>query len=407
MSAPASVLVVGGGLAGFHTANALRRARYGGALTVIGAEPHPAYDRPPLSKAYLAGTIGAAELALDDPEDPLDAEWVRGTTAVALDPYARVVRTADGRAFSADVIVVATGSDAVRLGPALPGTHVLRTLDDAEALRSDGVAGRRVAVVGGGFVALETAATATGLGAASVTVVGPEPYPLRSRFGPEAALSLRALHERHGVRFVDEARATGFVPGPSGRVGGVSLAGGGLVEADLVVAGVGARPTTGWLASSGLPLGLSGAVLCDAAGRTGADGVWAVGDCAQRSTRARAGHWQDAVDDAAAAAASILGHEPPPAPVPYCWSEQYGTTVQVAGEPGGADRATICDGSVADGDLLVVYERDGEEVAVLGMNRLREVTRWRRSRMRRRPVPATVSVPEPRPGVLLEKESVA
>lgn len=407
MNAPASVLVVGGGLAGFHTANALRRAGHGGALTVIGSEPHPAYDRPPLSKAYLSGAIGMADLVLDDPEDPLDAEWVRGTCAIELDPYARTVHTADGRAFTADAIVIATGSDAVRLGPEIPGTHVLRTLDDAEALRSDGVAGRRVAVVGGGFVALEAASTAIGLGAASVTVISPEAYPLCGRLGPEVALSLKALHERHGVRFVDEARAAGFVEGPSGRVSGVTLADGRLVEADLVVVGVGARPATGWLASSGMPLGVSGAILCDSAGRTGADGVWAVGDCAQLSAYGRAGHWQDALDDAAAVAASILGQEQPPAPVPYCWSEQYGTRLQVVGEPGDADRATIREGSIADGDLLVAYERDGEEVGLLGMNRLREVTRWRRSRMRRRPVPQPVPVAESQPGILLEKESVA
>jgi NADPH-dependent 2,4-dienoyl-CoA reductase/sulfur reductase-like enzyme len=402
-TAPESVLVVGGGLAGFHTASALRRAGYAGALTVLGAEPHPAYDRPPLSKAYLTGTIGVTDLALDDPDDPLDAEWVRGACAASLDPYSRAVRTEDGRAYAADVIVLATGSHAARLGPALPGTHVLRTLDDAEALRGDGVARRRVAVVGGGFVALEAAAAAVALGAGAVTVVSPESHPLRRAFGPEVAQSLKALHERNGVGFVDGARATGFVADPSGRVGGVALADGTVVAADLAIAGVGAAPATGWLASSGVSLGPTGAVLCDASGWTGIDGVWAVGDCAQwhpeafgvadlfarPSAARRSGHWQDAVDHAAATAATILGHEPPPTPVPYCWSEQHGVTIQVAGQPVGDEHVTVRAGSIAGGDLLVTYERDGEETAVLGMNRPREVTRWRRSRVHRRPAPAS------------------
>jgi NADPH-dependent 2,4-dienoyl-CoA reductase/sulfur reductase-like enzyme len=419
---PESILVVGGGLAGFHTASALRRAGYVGALTVIGAEQYPAYDRPPLSKAYLTGTIGVADLALDDPDDPLDVEWVRGACAASLDPGARVVWTTDGRAYSGDVIVVATGSHAARLGPPLPGTHVLRALDDAEALRADGIARRRVAVIGGGFVALEAAAAAVAMGAGSVTVISPESHPLRRTFGPEVALSLKALHERNGVGFVDGARATGFVAGPSGRIGGVSLSGGAVVAADLAIAGVGTSPATRWLASSGVSLGPTGAVLCDNSGWTGVDGIWAVGDCAQWHTEAlagaglfmspgtagpgtvrRSGHWQDAVDHAAAATAAILGHEPPAIPVPYCWSEQYGVMIQVAGQPFGDEQVTIRAGSVADGDLLVVYERDGEETAVLGMNRPREVTRWRRSRVRRQPV----AVSGPTSGPLPDKENAA
>ncbi|KHL18781.1 UNVERIFIED_CONTAM: hypothetical protein LK11_04980 [Mumia flava] len=378
------MLVVGSGLAGFHTARALRTAGFGGTLTVLGAEQHPPYDRPPLSKAYLAGVVSAHDLALDDPEDPLDVDWVRGAGAAALDGPTRTVRTRDGRAFTADAVVLATGAEAVRLGPPVPGTHVLRTLDDADALRSDGVGGARVAVVGGGFVALETAAAATALGARSVTVVSPERNPLLGRLGPLVAAALRGLHERHGVRFVDSARATGFLTHDGGRVRAVVLTTGGSVDADLVVTGVGATPATGWLSGSGVTLGPTGAVVCDVTGGTGVPGVWATGDCAAWDTGVDGahpgGHWQDAVDQAAVVAASVLGRASAALPDPYFWSEQHDVTVQVAGRVPADAYGRVVAGSVAGADLLVTYERGGVETGILGMNRPREVMRWRRSR---------------------------
>ena len=389
------IVVVGAGLAGFHTASALRRLGHRGAITVLGAEAHAPYDRPPLSKAFLGGSVSAADLALDDPDAPLDVAWERGVGAVGLEPGAagvpHRVLLADGTERRAHHVVVATGADAVRLGDHVPGAHVLRTLEDAERLRAERLAGARVVVVGDGFVALEAASTVVALGAASVVVAGPEERPLERRYGQQVAASLLALHARRGVAYRGRARAVAVTSGADGRADGVLMADGTRLEADVVVVGIGARPATSWLAGSAVVRDATGHVDCDARGATSVPGVWAVGDCARWNDEVRgpmrcAGHWQDALDHAAAVAAAVTGAAAPAATEPYCWSEQHGVMLQVAGHLVGGEQATVLDGSVDGADLLVRYERDGEEVAVLGMNRPREVTRWRRSR-RARPAP--------------------
>lgn len=408
---PTSIVIVGGGLGGFHAAHALRRNGFAGSLSVLGAEPRPAYDRPPLSKAYLLGSLAEADLALDAPDAPVDATWVRGVLATGLTgltgppepdrgraggtgsgtgsgPGGRVrISTRDHGEFHADAVVLATGADALRIGPCAAGSHVLRTLDDAAGLRADGIVGRDVVVVGGGFVALEVAASAVAMGAASTTVVSSAAEPLAERFGALAALALRGLHERRGVRFVT-GHVTGLRLDTCGRAAGVTLEGGAEVVGTLVVSGIGVRPATGWLASGAVSLSTNGAVRCDATGRTNVPGVWALGDCAEwagtEGTRRRTGHWQDALDQAAVVAADAVGAVAGVLPEPYCWSEQHGVTVQVAGCPTDADAVVVRAGSPETADLLLAYERDGTEVAVLGMNRQREVLRWRRTRDPRR-----------------------
>lgn len=404
------VVVVGAGLAGFHTAAALRRLGHQGGLTVLGAEEHAPYDRPPLSKAFLGGSLTAADLALDDPDAPLDVVWERGVRVVGLQAGAagapHRVLLADGTDRRAEHVVVATGADAVRLGDHVPGAHVLRTIEDAERLRAERLAGARVVVVGDGFVALEAASTVVELGAASVVVAGPEERPLERRYGPELAASLLALHARRGVVCRGGARAVAVTSGADGRAAGVMLADGTHLDADVVVVGIGARPATAWLAGSAVVRDATGHVDCDARGATSVPGVWAVGDCARWNDEVRgpmrcAGHWQDALDHAATVAAALVGAPAPVATEPYCWSEQHGVMVQVAGHLAGGERATVLDGSVDGADLLLRYDRDGEEVAVLGMNRPREVTRWRRSR-RPRPVPTPLVAAESGPTRSLE-----
>lgn len=397
MSAPRSVVVVGAGLAGFSVGHALRRAGFRGPVTVLGAEPHPPYDRPPLSKGFLTGAVTAAGLHLDDPSAPLDVEWVPGAAAAGLtvDPAGWAVTTEDGRRCTAEAVVLATGADAVALGPAVPGTHVLRTLADAEALRADGVAGRDVLVIGFGFIGLESAAAAAALGAASVTVVAPEPVPLADRLGAAVGDAVAGLHRRHGVVLRGGATVTTWEAGPDGRIRAVGIHdadGVHTLPTDLVICGVGVRPATGWLADAvpaGLALAPDGGVLCGPDGRTGIPGVWAVGDCArwthtERPGLRRAGHWQDCPDQAAVVAAGLLGRTPPSLPQPYFWSDQFGVTLQLAGHLEGDEVAVVRAGSVEGADLLVGYERDGVEVALLGMDRPRDLVRWRRTRDPRR-----------------------
>lgn len=392
---PRSVLIVGAGLGGYHLAYQLRRQGFTGEVTVLGDEARPPYDRPPLSKGFLAGKVSAEQLALDPQDAPLAARWVRGAAADHLgladtvDGRQWSVRTTDGQRWEADAVVVATGARPMRLTGPATGVHVLRTMDDAEALRTDGITGRRVVVVGGGFIGLETAATAAGLDATDVTLVCATDQPLSERYGPVVAGSLEGLHRRNGVRIHGGVQVSRLRHDTDGRVCAVELSDGVLIDTDLVVLGIGARPATGWLSghegAGRLAFNPSGAVLCDSAGRTGLGSLWAIGDCSQwafadGSGYRRTGHWQDALDQAAVVAGDLLGQSAPALPEPYLWSDQHGVLIQVAGHLLGDEEAVVRAGTVDGHDLLVTYHRDGVEVGVLGMNRQREVTRWRRSR---------------------------
>lgn len=407
-SIPGSVLIVGAGLAGFQLAATLRRSGYDGEIELLGAEPHRPYDRPPLSKEFLTGTMSAHDLGLDDPAAPLQVRWSLGAPAARLDPATLTVSTSTGTTHRAEAVVLATGcrprhpagtgpagADIAGGGaPCLPaGAFVLGCLEDAVALRQARVAGSRVAVLGGGFVALEAAAAAVARQAAEVTVVAPEALPLASRIGAEAAHALRELHLRHGVQFAPPARVQGLRADDGGRLRAVQLqyadGTGTELPADIAICGLGALPATGWLAGTGLAIDGAGRILCDAGGRTSLPGVWAAGDCASwepPAPRPAGGHWQDAVDHATVISAALLGSGPPALPPPYFWSEQHGVRLQAAGHLIGHPR--LIAGGIETADLLLVYELDGQETGILGMDRPREVTRWRRSRARR---PAVVA----------------
>ncbi|MCU1405078.1 MAG: NAD(P)H-nitrite reductase [Glaciihabitans sp.] len=376
-----SVLIVGASLAGHATARALRGQGFDGTITMIGDEPHRPYDRPPLSKEFLAGTMLQSDLALEADDESLDSEWILGVRATAFDADARQVTLADGRTFSADAVVLATGSRAKTLGDPLRGVHTLRTLDDAIALRTELVPGARLVVVGAGFIGLEVAATARRLGA-EVTVVGSAAFPLSGAFGPDVGAALRGLHERGGTRVYGDVRATA-VEGTDAATG-VRLNTGELLPADVVLIGIGSVPATEWLRNSGLDV--SDGVVCDAVGGTGVDGVFAVGDCSAwfdsvRGTAHRVEHWQDSRDRPVAVATAILtGTAPDPSLRPtYLWSDQWGVRLQFAGRLRGDEVATIEAGSVEGADLLVLYRRGGAEVAALGLNQPRAMMRWRKT----------------------------
>ena len=377
-----SVTVVGASLAGLSTVRALRSRGYDGRVVVVGAERHAPYDRPPLSKAFLAGTATEADVALLDEDDAaLEVEWRLGTPAVRLDATARAVTLADGSVVGGDAVVLATGSRARQLPGAhgLAGVHVLRTLDDAIALRDDLAAGGRLVVVGGGFIGAEVASTARGRGLV-VTVVEAMPTPLAGPLGAEMGAVCGALHADHGVRLLTGVGVAGLVG--TDRVRAVDLLDGTRLPADVVVVGIGALPNVEWLADSGLDV--AGGVVTDATCATSAPGVVAVGDCARpydvhARRPVRIEHWTHALQQTATAAATLLGANEPYTQLPYFWSEQYGVQVQLAGSRAEGDDVTVVHGSIEERSFVATYERDGRLVAVLGVGATGPFSRWRRT----------------------------
>lgn len=375
--------MVGASLAGLSAARSLRKQGYDGRLIVIGDEQHRPYDRPPLSKEFLAGTVREADLALETDGEDLQAEWLLGVRAAGFDPGDHAVRLADGRSVRADGVVIATGATARMLpgGDGLDGVHTLRTLDDARALRADLARGGRLVVIGGGFIGAEVASTAYGLGL-DVTVVEAAPTPLAGSLGEVMGGVVSTLHADHGVRLLCGVGVKGL--SGSARVDAVLLEDGRSIPADTVVIGVGARPCVEWLEGSGVVL--DNGVKCGADGRTSVAGVVAVGDCASwydpfAGVHRRVEHWTGARERPDAAVATLLsaGAATPAAPrPPYFWSDQYGVRIQFAGHSAGADSVTVEEGLPDDRSFLAVYRRSGHPVAVLGMNQPRLFTRWRK-----------------------------
>lgn len=375
--------MVGASLAGLSAARSLRKRGYDGRLVVIGDEPHRPYDRPPLSKEFLAGAVGEADLALERDDEDLRAEWVLGVRATRLDRAERAIRLADGRELRADGVVIATGAAARTLPgtEGLAGVHALRTLDDARALRDELARGGRLVVIGGGFIGAEVASTAYALGL-DVTVVEAAPTPLAGPLGEVMGAIVSALHADHGVRLLCGVGVKGL----SGerRVDAVLLEDGRSVPADTVVVGVGARPCVEWLQGSGVAL--DNGVKCGADGRTALAEVVAVGDCANwydphTGLHRRVEHWTGALERPDAAVAALLAHgaTEPGVPRPaYFWSDQYGVKIQFVGHAAGADSVTVEEGATGDRSFLAVYRRAGRPVAVLGMNQPRLFTRWRK-----------------------------
>ncbi|MGW5863565.1 NAD(P)/FAD-dependent oxidoreductase [Streptomyces sp. NPDC055239] len=383
-----TITVVGASLAGLYAARELRAQGYDGRLVIIGDEPHPPYDRPPLSKDFLIGKADEAQLALSDDEesDELAAEWLLGVRARGLDPRGRTVLLDDGRTIASDGVVIATGASARRLpGPSLSGVHTLRTLDDARALRGELTGGpRRVVVIGGGFIGAETASSCAALGH-DVTVVEAAPLPLLPQLGADMAAVCAGLHARGGAELVTGTGVAALRGDTAVR--GVELADGRLLPADVVVVGIGATPNTAWLAGS--TLALADGVLCDDGCVTATPHVVAVGDVA-RVGGARAEHWTSATEQPRVAVRNLLaGHTAEAVrPLPYFWSDQYGSRIQFAGRRRADDTVRLIEGSPEEGSFLAAYERDGHTTAVLAMDRPRPFMRMRRGLLASVPVAA-------------------
>ncbi|PRY00827.1 NAD(P)/FAD-dependent oxidoreductase [Allonocardiopsis opalescens] len=371
------IVVVGAGAGGLRAAEGLRAAGFTGELTVFGAEPHLPYYRPPLSKRALVEGVSDEVVALRRRKSAADIDWRTGREVAAADLAARKVRLADGEVAEYDGLVVATGLRALRLplpgGPR--GRHVLRTRDDAAALRAELAPGARVVVVGAGFVGTEVAASAVESGC-EVTVLDLVEVPLLRQLGPELGAAMRRRHEARGVRFA-LGRTLEALHGADGRLRSVELDDGTLLPADVLVEAVGSRPNVEWLTGNGLDLG--DGVLCDNALRVGGrDEVVAVGDVARfpnplfGGPPRRVEHWNMAPDTAKRAArtlAAAVAGEPVPdepfRPVPSFWSDQYDLNLQSFGSPelGMAD-VRVLDGD-PDGEVVVGYHREGVLVGVV------------------------------------------
>nr|WP_234438225.1 FAD-dependent oxidoreductase [Streptomyces sp. 303MFCol5.2] len=373
------VVVVGAGMAGVQTAVALREQGFDGTVTLIGAEPHQPYDRPPLSKAVLLGNAEGS--AFDVDFEGLGIELVLGREVSGLRPADHELDTEAGPV-PYDVLVLATGAEPIRLPGAegVPGVHLLRTLDDAERLRP--VLARRhdIVVVGAGWIGAEFATAAREAGCA-VTVVEAAGRPLAGALPAEVAAPMAAWYADSGIELRTHARVERVEPGV------VVLEDGTRLPAGAVVVGIGARPATAWLAGSGVALGAHREVVADVHLRTSVPDVYAVGDCAsfpsgRYGERLLVHHWDNALQGPRTVATNIVGaatDEPLAVydPVPYFWSEQFGRFVQYAGHHAGADRV-LWRGDPSGPAWSVCWLREDRLVALLAVGRARDLAQGKR-----------------------------
>jgi 3-phenylpropionate/trans-cinnamate dioxygenase ferredoxin reductase subunit len=386
------IVVVGASLAGLRACESLRQEGFEGTITLVGDETEIPYDRPPLSKKVLAGEWEVDRIRLRKPDDlaSLDLDLRLGARAESLDTGARRLTLADGSALAFDGLVIATGASP-RLLPGQPQLHgvlALRTLADSVALRdliADGTA--RVVVIGAGFIGLEAAATARQKGC-DVTVLEGGPAPLVRGLGPEIGAAVASVHARHGVPVRCGVQVAGLVDDGSGRVSGVRLGDGSVVDADVVLVGIGVAPNTEWLASSGLAL--RDGIVCDATLCTGVAGIYAAGDCARwpnglfaphGDMEMRVEHWTNAAEQGAAAARNLLavsrGEQPEPfESVPFFWSDQFDSRIQYVGRAHGGDDIEVIAGSL-DGDFAALYGWEGRLRGVVGVNMPKRVMPFR------------------------------
>lgn len=371
------VLIVGGGVGGVATAAALRTNGFDGDIVLASAESEMPYDRPPLSKQFLAGAWPEERLWLRS-ADFYREQGIQvrlGDAASSLDVKRKVVQFGNA-AETYDALVIATGLTARRLSGQgrLDGLYSLRTLVDARLLRGVLRTGDPLVIVGGGFIGLEVAASATELGV-PVTVVEPQPEPLAGPLGVEAGRRVRRLHEEHGVGILTGVGVVGPI-GAAHQLDGLELTDGRRIKARHAIVGIGSIPNTGWLADSGVSV--DDGVLCDEGCRVyGVDSIYAVGDVARRRRMGdgrgrRLEHWTNAVEQAEISARSIMNM--PRAnvaePVPYFWSNQFGVRLQFVGSSNGAERTVAVD-RADDGRQsrsLTIFASGAQAIGALAWN---------------------------------------
>jgi NADPH-dependent 2,4-dienoyl-CoA reductase/sulfur reductase-like enzyme len=382
------LVVVGASLAGLRAVEAARKAGFAGEITLIGAEPHLPYDRPPLSKAFLEPVDGAPEPPYFREEsvlaDELRVRLLLGHPATGLDTSARVVRVGD-QEVPYEALVIATGATARELPGSsdLAGVHVLRTLDDSIAVRTALEEGARTVVIGAGFIGSEIASSAKKRGL-DVTIVEALPTPLVRATGTEMGPAIASLHEQNGTTLRCGVGVTALEG--AGRVERVLLADGSSIAADLVVVGIGVAPSVDWLHDSGLRL--DNGIHCDETLWTGVPGVYAAGDVVSwpnptLGVRQRMENWTAAAEQGAVAARNALDPDnaKPYATVPYFWSDWYDVRIQHVGSPD-ADEVRLVEGDLertpgADNRWIALYRQGDRLVGALTVQGQAEIMKYR------------------------------
>jgi 3-phenylpropionate/trans-cinnamate dioxygenase ferredoxin reductase component len=366
-------VLIGGGLAGAKAAETLRSQGFEGGIVLVAEEPEVPYERPPLSKGYLLGSDERDKARVHAPgwytEHGVDLRT--GVRAVALDAAGHRVRLDSGETLDYTKALLATGSSARRIpvpGADLQGVRYLRTLADSDRLLADlREGGRRLVVVGAGWIGLEVTAAARGYGN-DVTVVEPQPTPLFQALGPEMGETFAALHRRHGVQLRTGTGVREFRG--DGAVSAVLTDGGDELPADLVLVGVGAAPNTALAEEAGLEV--ENGVVTDAALRTSAPDVFAAGDVASSfhplyGRHVRVEHWANALNGGPAAARSMLGQAVTYDRVPYFFTDQYDLGMEYSGL-GGPDDRVVCRGNREDGEFIAFWLSGGRVVAGMNVN---------------------------------------
>jgi NADPH-dependent 2,4-dienoyl-CoA reductase/sulfur reductase-like enzyme len=364
---PSSIVIVGGGLAGAKTAEALREKGYAGPLTLLSSEHHLPYERPPLSKDYLAGKASIDDAVVHPAEwyEEHDVDLRRGVEATAIHRDSSQVELSDGSRLGYGAVVLATGSQPRRL-PIAGAEHalLLRTREDSDAIRATFGEGRRLVLIGGGWIGLEVAAAARGQGT-EVTVLEAADLPLLGVLGPEMASVFADLHRANGVDLRTGVAIEAITPS------GVRLADGTELPADAVVMGVGARPRTELAEAAGLEV--DNGVLVDGSLRASDPAIFAVGDIANHDhpvlgRRVRVEHWATALNQPAAAAAALLGSSAPYDELPYFYSDQYDLGMEYIGHAApGAYARVVTRGDVGAREF-VAFWLDGDDRILAAMN---------------------------------------
>ncbi len=366
-------VVVGGGLAGAKAVEALRDGGFEGELVLLGAEDHLPYERPPLSKGYLKTGEGMDEATVH-PKDWYAEHHVTlrtGTRVTAVDRRAHEVETDGGDRLHYDRLLLATGSSPRTLplpGSDLEGVLTLRTVEDSDRLRDGFAPGRRVVLIGGGWIGLEVASAAREAGC-EVTVLEALDLPLVRVLGPTVAQVFADLHRQHGVDLRTEVKVDA-IEGQDGRASGVRLEDGTVVPADIVVVGVGAAPNTGLAESAGIEV--DNGVLADAGGRTSDPDVFVVGDVANvehpfYGHRVRVEHWANALNQPKVVAAAMLDQQVPEPELPYFYTDQYDLGMEYVGL-GSPDDDVVVRGDLGTREFIAFWLRDGKVTAGMNVN---------------------------------------